>query len=127
MTNNVADQPLMTEHRKLMNRKSTLDAAAACVLNDRDASYGAPEDSFAAIAQFWNTYLEQAAPPLESHDIAIMLGLVKIARLAASDGQHEDSWIDLAGYAACGSECVHALPADTTPLSLAIHHLGLPD
>ena len=36
-------------------------------------------------------------------DVAIIMALVKIARLAASPG-HEDSWIDLAGYAALGAE-----------------------
>jgi hypothetical protein len=32
-----------------------------------------------------------------------MLGLLKIARLRANP-THRDSWVDLAGYAACGYE-----------------------
>jgi hypothetical protein len=35
-----------------------------------------------------------------------MLALLKIARIAGSGGTHKDSWLDLAGYAACGWETV---------------------
>jgi uncharacterized protein DUF6378 len=34
--------------------------------------------------------------------VALCLGAMKIARLTAAPG-HRDSWIDLAGYAACGA------------------------
>ena len=40
---------------------------------------------------------------IEPEDVAIMMGMLKIARLA-SNPQHMDSWVDLAGYAACGGE-----------------------
>jgi len=33
----------------------------------------------------------------------LMMALMKIARLRHNHG-HADSWIDLAGYAACGGE-----------------------
>ena len=33
-----------------------------------------------------------------------MLALMKIARLKSSEFESEDSWVDLAGYAACGAE-----------------------
>jgi hypothetical protein len=33
-----------------------------------------------------------------------MLALLKIARLKNSPN-HRDSWVDIAGYAACGAEC----------------------
>jgi hypothetical protein len=33
-----------------------------------------------------------------------MMILMKVARLAA-DHLHDDSWLDIAGYASCGSEC----------------------
>ena len=33
-----------------------------------------------------------------------MMILMKVARLAA-DHLHDDSWLDIAGYAACGSQC----------------------
>ena len=40
---------------------------------------------------------------LTAADVAMMCALLKIARLQNMP-DHEDSWIDLAGYAACGSE-----------------------
>jgi hypothetical protein len=36
----------------------------------------------------------------------MMMAGVKLARLSATP-DHQDSWVDLAGYAATGSECLH--------------------
>lgn len=36
-------------------------------------------------------------------NIAVLLGLLKIARIATGHGK-SDNWVDLAGYAACGGE-----------------------
>ena len=36
-------------------------------------------------------------------DVAAMLALLKIARIASGHAK-EDNWVDLAGYAACGGE-----------------------
>lgn len=85
-----------------MNRRETLDRAAECVLRDRAATHGGVEDTFGAIAGLWSVYLGR---PLVPHDVAALLALLKIARLRANHG-HDDNWIDLAGYAACGSELV---------------------
>lgn len=41
---------------------------------------------------------------IDANDVAMMMALLKIARIAAGGGK-ADSWIDLAGYAACGAEC----------------------
>lgn len=87
-------------------RRDLLIEALEAVDGPRAAAYGKPEDSFKAIAALWNAYLEIApAPRLAPHDVAIMLALLKVARLAGSRGTHTDSWVDLAGYAACGYEC----------------------
>ena len=89
-----------------MTRKDILDAALKCVNGDRDRSYGSPEDSFLTIARMWNAYISAkpvANPTLTSGDVAAMLSLLKIARIAG--GVYKaDNWIDLAGYAACGGE-----------------------
>ena len=88
-----------------MTRKETLDAAAAIVTKDREADYGAPENSFTTIASFWDTYLKARKPgALQAHDVALMMSLLKTARLAENPAK-TDSWIDLAGYSACGAEC----------------------
>jgi hypothetical protein len=42
---------------------------------------------------------------LDPHDVAIMMMQLKHSRLSWSPTK-EDHWIDLAGYAACGWDCV---------------------
>ena len=87
-----------------MNRQQCLETAAECVLKNRAAVYSPPEDSFGLIAKFWTTYLSECGPLLAAHDVAALLALMKLARVAQNSG-HVDSWVDLAGYAACGVEC----------------------
>lgn len=82
-------------------RSQLLDKAKTTITRDRNAEYGGPESSFETIAGYWSHYLQVKLVPT---DVAIMLGLMKIARLQATKGGHQDSWIDLAGYAACGYE-----------------------
>lgn len=83
-----------------MNREQYLDAARACVLKNRQDIYGPPEDGFALIAALWSAYTGHT---LESYDVAAMMILLKVARIAANP-RHEDSWTDAVGYAACGGE-----------------------
>ncbi len=85
-----------------MTRKECLESAAKAVLTDRSQQYGEPEDSFRMIARLWSVYLDYAVRPC---DVAAMMALLKIARLGENP-LHADSWVDLAGYAACGAECV---------------------
>lgn len=88
-------------------RESILKEAALCVCQDRDKHYGSPEDSFSLIAELWNAYLDKKLSlTIHPRDVAIMMALLKIARLANSSKR--DSWVDLAGYAACGGEIDHA-------------------
>ena len=92
-----------------MNRSDILDKAKACVCGDREQDYGKPENSFSTIAGLWNAYLERAlfraADPcrITAKDVAVMMALLKIARIAAGHAK-ADNWVDLAGYAACGGE-----------------------
>ena len=80
-------------------RESILDAAKRCVCGDRDKQYGPPEDNFAVIAALWTAYTGTDITP---KDVAMMMALLKIARAKA--GSKPDTYIDLAGYAACGGE-----------------------
>lgn len=96
----------------MVTKQSILDAASAAVA-DRGLNYGTPEDNFGRIARLWtahlvNTYANEyggdttiSTPTLTAHDVAIMMALMKIARLENTP-THNDSWVDLAGYAACG-------------------------
>lgn len=95
----------MTEPKKNV-RAAVLDAAERAVNGSRQAVYAGPEQNFARIRDLWNTHIYNRTgqiSTLTSTDVATMLVLVKIARLAASPS-HLDSWIDIAGYAACGAE-----------------------
>lgn len=90
----------------VMTRKDILAAAERCVCGEREQDYGSPEDNFTVIAYLWADYLRGCGVSLdflEPHDVAAMLALLKIARIATGHGK-ADNWIDLAGYAACGGE-----------------------
>lgn len=82
-----------------MRRVGVLREAELIVTQDRNASYGEPEDSFRLIAKLWADYL---GTEILTEDVPAMMVLLKIARLRASNKQ--DNWIDIAGYAACGGE-----------------------
>lgn len=82
-----------------MTRLDTLKAAAECVCGSREEDYGSPEDNFAVIAALWTAYTGADVMP---KDVAMMMALLKIARAKA--GSKPDTYIDLAGYAACGAE-----------------------
>ena len=88
-----------------MNRKEILESATKCVCGDREQDYGSPENNFQTVANLWIDYLTAKDDPLsiEAKDVAAMLALLKIARIASGHAK-EDNWVDLAGYAACGGE-----------------------
>lgn len=93
-------------------RKKCLETALKYTSEDRNAAHGDPEDNFRNIAAFWNAHLRTRYPwivsndgaskdLLDATDVALMMAGMKAARLAFNP-MHEDSWVDLAGYAACG-------------------------
>ena len=90
-------------------RETILDAAKRCVCGEREEDYGAPADNFALIAALWETYVKaRCVKPgtdvcLAPEDVAMLMALLKIARIA-SGASSLDSYVDLAGYAACGGE-----------------------
>lgn len=83
-----------------MNRSEILETAKSHITKDRQATHGKPENTFGLIAAYWSAHLDQ---PISAADVAVMMGLLKIARIKTTPG-HADNWIDLAGYAACGGE-----------------------
>ncbi len=89
-----------------MNKKELLETAIDAVA-DRGLNYGKPEDNFDRIARLWNTHLTNrygvASTVMDASDVSMMMALMKIARLE-NQPDHMDSWVDLAGYAACGGE-----------------------
>lgn len=86
-----------------MTRPEILDKAKECVCGQREQDYGSPENNFARIADLWNAYMRDTGVVFSPVDVAMMLGLLKIARIKTGTGT-TDSFVDLAGYAACGGE-----------------------
>lgn len=95
-----------------MNRLDTLKAAAECVCGSREDDYGSPEDNFSVIAALWTAYTGTDITP---KDVAMMMALLKITRAKA--GSKPDTYIDLAGYAACGAEISERDPKRTASTS----------
>ena len=94
-------------------RAKLLTDAASIIDGDRNVQYGNPIDDFSLTASMWQEYLRRimvtrntdGAVYLDPHDVAVMMMLVKVSRLAQSPEKH-DHWLDIAGYAGCGWECV---------------------
>ena len=87
-----------------MNRAMILETAAKIVTGNREQEYGSPEYNFKQIANLWNSFLEtRQGKLLTAADVAIMMILFKIGRLATGAGS-VDTWVDIVGYAACGGE-----------------------
>ena len=82
-----------------MNREEILAKAKECVCGGRVEDYGKPEDSFGLIGKLWSTYL---GVEITAKDVAVLMALLKIARIKTDT--KSDSYVDLAGYAACAGE-----------------------
>ena len=83
-----------------MKRQEILEEAIRCTCGDREGEYGSPEDNFTLIAKLWSEYKDVEFTAV---DIAMMMSLLKIARIKTGNAT-DDSFVDLAGYAACGGE-----------------------
>jgi len=81
------------------DRRGSVLAEAVDVINgERQDVYGAPEDSFGLIADYWSVYLSERYEDidLDRRDVAMMMVLFKIAR---ESHQHKrDNIRDAAGY-----------------------------
>ena len=87
-------------------RRACLQGALKAVNEDRNDRYGEPEQNFENIASLWTAYLQARGSLYAGHeltgiDVALLMDLMKTARLIASP-DHADSWKDKAGYSACG-------------------------
>jgi len=97
-----------------------LDEAKATICGERQDQYGSPEDSFALVAKYWNTYLLEVQKKilvaagfdlrdyklvdlLETKDIAHMMILFKMARVQGQKPSR-DSYVGICGYAAIAAD-----------------------
>lgn len=91
-----------------MRRDDILEAARQAVMIDRAATHGSAEDTFGMIAAIWSLRLGVAVTPAR---VAILLTDLKTCR-AWGNPAHDDNWVDIAGYAACGGELASPAPDD---------------
>lgn len=83
-----------------MTRGYFLAEAERIVTGEREQYYGSPEDNFDVIARLWEAY---KGIPFSPVDVAMMMILLKLARIRSGPGT-PDSFVDIAGYAACAGE-----------------------
>ena len=93
-----------------MNREELLKAAIERV-QAGSKEYGKVEDNFPLIASFWNEYIlgrqdYTKSDLLDATDVAAMMILFKVAR-AVTGKPKIDTWLDIAGYAACAAETMN--------------------
>lgn len=89
-----------------MKRAEILEAARKCVCGEREREYGRPENNFALIGKLWGG--AYTGTRYSAKDVAMMLALLKVARIKT--GVKGDSFVDLAGYAACAGEIATETP-----------------
>jgi hypothetical protein len=82
-----------------MKREQVLQKAFNLVHGPRAEKYGPPLTNHERIAAGWSVIFNQEVKPSQVVKALIWL---KIARLV--NANDEDSWVDIAGYAAIGSE-----------------------
>lgn len=85
-------------------RKGLLEEAIQLVCRERNASYGNPTQDFERTAALWSVLF---ARPFTAHEVAMAMVALKLSRLTWNP-KVRDGWTDIAGYAACGYECVEA-------------------
>jgi len=90
---------------------TVLSTAETLVYGQRSKDYGHPSQHFQNIAELWNAYIgvkiihQNGSAHLNTIDIAALNILQKIARVATNQ-QHMDSWVDIAGYAATAERII---------------------
>lgn len=93
-------------------RADLLAEAERLVNGDRNTQYDEPAADFARTAGMWSAYL---GVPIAMHDVAAMMALLKLARIRHAPDKR-DSWVDLAGYAACGFDVTQSPPSARSAL-----------
>ena len=85
-----------------MKKADVLEKAKELITGDRQQKYGDPKVNFKRIIDGWQLILGHEVTQAQ---LVQMMVWTKIARLQ-EDPKHMDSWVDIAGYAACGGEVV---------------------
>jgi len=82
-----------------VKKLEALEAAKNAVV-ERGENYGGVRENHQRIAALWSVVLGQDVTP---EQVVLCMTCLKVARLMETP-DHEDSWVDIAGYGACGAE-----------------------
>ena len=96
-----------------MDKVEALQAAINAVA-ERGENYGSVRENHLRIARLWSVVLGQDVTP---EQVALCMTCLKVARLIETP-DHEDSWIDIAGYGACGVEIATEWNEDAEAMKL---------
>lgn len=99
---------LSVSDEKINKRAEILKTAESLINGDRADTYGPPEISFGRIGKLWNAmgiqiYDGAVVRDITAVDVAMAMSLMKVSRIIGQP-DHEDSWVDGAGYLALGAE-----------------------
>jgi hypothetical protein len=95
-----------TKQSKESDDEDILDIAARITRGDRQAVYGPPEQDFRKTADMWTglfQYMLAEDAKFEPRHVAMALICMKMSRECHQ--RKKDNWVDIAGYARCGSLC----------------------
>jgi len=70
----------------------------ALTKGDRNAQYGPPDQDFQRTAAMWSAI---KGVPFEAREVALFMIALKLSR--ETHQRKRDNWVDIAGYARCGS------------------------
>lgn len=79
-----------------------LQKAHELIYSDRQQDYGPAKENFQNIADLWSVILGTS---VTADQVAMCMIQVKVARLIRSP-DHEDSWVDIAGYVGCKQKMI---------------------
>jgi len=83
-----------------MKRDKSLDEAKNLVNGPRAKDYGDAYENHERVAKLWSVILDREVTVSE---VYLCLSALKMARLIVTP-THQDSWVDLAGYASLAGE-----------------------
>ena len=101
-----------------MKIKDVLERAEQVVLMDRQKEYNqvSKTEMHSRIAEAWSATLGRMVTP---HEVALCMVQLKVIRAACQPG-HEDSYVDMVGYATIAAEIMHEEEAAPAPESRAM-------
>jgi hypothetical protein len=88
----------------MTHREDILATAAKLICGDRQDAYGDARTDFTRTGKMWAAVL--GLDKITPEQVALCMALVKVGRLCETPG-HQDSWVDICGYAALGGEIAH--------------------